>query len=80
MDYDFVDRCAQCVRESPVAFEPRYSTIVADELFGDLVELEGSYTRGDTLGNFAKCTSHEHVGCAHALYLFFSLKKNHFNY
>ena len=80
MHHHIVDRCADAGRKRPSIwigepFESRDSTVVTDELIGNLIQLEGRYTRLDMSCQFAKRLTNKLVGLAHQLNFIFSLQK-----
>ena len=80
MNNNIVDRCANAGRERPSIRirEPlkcRNSTMISDEFIGNLIQLEGRYTRLYMFCQFTKRLTNKLVSLAHQLYLIFSLQK-----
>ena len=80
MHHTVVDRCADACGERPSVWireplESGYGVMVAYELIGHLVQLEGRNSRFDMFCQFAKRFTNKLVGLAHQLNLVFSLQK-----
>lgn len=77
VDYYIVDRDAECRRE---AFEPlakRDATIIADELFADVVEKCRGNTRADMATHLGESLANEQSCIANKFDFLFCLKLNH---
>ena len=80
VDHDLIHRGADAGRERPSigigeTLESGNCSIVANELVGNLIQLEGRYARLDMFCQFAKGPSNKLVGLTHQLDLVFSLQK-----
>ena len=80
MNNDVVDRSTDAGGKRPSVWigethESRDSSVVADKLVGQLIQLEGRYTRLDMFSQFAKGLTNKLVCLAHQLYFILSLQE-----